>query len=594
MEPISGLDATFLYTETANSPMHVGSVAVIEGSLNFEDFRQVLLSRLHLIPKLRQKLVQVPFNIDYPYWADDPNFDIDMHLQHIALPQPGSWKELRNTASSIMSEHLDRSRPLWSITFVEGLNNIPQVPAGSVALIAKIHHVAIDGMAGAGLLSLIFDFSPKPAKLPAPKPYEPKPFPDQFSLIYNSTMSFLSKPLRLPQVLSDAVSTTFKLGFMNQAQNIKLPIAPFTAPPSVLNRIISPRRKWNTAILSLDRVKALKDAMDTTLNDVILAICSGALRRYLLEKKKLPLKPLVGMVPISTRTPAENRDLGNQISSMLVQLPTHIEDPIERLETVHENTIRGKIYQQALGAKTLAKLAEAVPFGIANQAAQLYSQYQIAEMHNPVFNVTITNVPGPQMPLYINGHKLLSVMGMAPIIDGMGLIITIFSYNGLITVSPTSDANTMPDIDVFTRYLRESANELEAAIQKHLAEKELKNPEEPQESQIDKLFEMLKNLLKNNAEQIPANSGVFQLEIQNKNTHYWKIDLRKSPGILKKEEATKPDVSLKIKEEHLSRLLQGEFGWETAYVQGRLNLEGDKNKLKNLDAMFAKTLATNA
>ncbi|MCU0443307.1 MAG: wax ester/triacylglycerol synthase family O-acyltransferase [Microscillaceae bacterium] len=594
MEPITGLDATFLYTETANSPMHVGSVAVIEGSLNFEDFRQVLLSRLHLIPKLRQKLVQVPFNIDYPYWADDPNFDIDMHLQHIALPQPGSWKELRNTASSIMSEHLDRSRPLWSITFVEGLNNIPQVPAGSVALIAKIHHVAIDGMAGAGLLSLIFDFSPKPAKLPAPKPYEPKPFPDQFSLIYNSTMSFLSKPLRLPQVLSDAVSTTFKLGFMNQAQNIKLPIAPFTAPPSVLNRIISPRRKWNTAILSLDRVKALKDAMDTTLNDVILAICSGALRRYLLEKKKLPLKPLVGMVPISTRTPAENRDLGNQISSMLVQLPTHIEDPIERLETVHENTIRGKIYQQALGAKTLAKLAEAVPFGIANQAAQLYSQYQIAEMHNPVFNVTITNVPGPQMPLYINGHKLLSVMGMAPIIDGMGLIITIFSYNGLITVSPTSDANTMPDIDVFTRYLRESANELEAAIQKHLAEKELKNPEEPQESQIDKLFEMLKNLLKNNAEQIPANSGVFQLEIQNKNTHYWKIDLRKSPGILKKEEATKPDVSLKIKEEHLSRLLQGEFGWETAYVQGRLNLEGDKNKLKNLDAMFAKTLATNA
>jgi diacylglycerol O-acyltransferase / wax synthase len=588
MEPISGLDATFLYTETANSPMHVGSVAVIEGSLKFEDFRQVLLSRLHLIPKLRQRLVQVPFNIDYPYWADDPNFDIDMHLQHIALPQPGSWKELRTTASSIMSEHLDRSRPLWSITFVEGLNNIPQVPAGSVALIAKIHHVAIDGMAGAGLLSLIFDFSPKPTKLPAPKPYEPKPFPDQFSLIYNSTMSFLSKPLKFPQVVSDAVSTTFKLGFMNQAQNIKLPIAPFTAPPSVLNRIISPRRKWNTAILSLERVKALKDAMDTTLNDVILAICSGALRRYLLEKKKLPLKPLVGMVPISTRTPTETKDLGNQISSMLVQLPTNVDDPIERLETVHENTIRGKIYQQALGAKTLAKLAESVPFGIANQAAQLYSQYQIAEMHNPVFNVTITNVPGPQMPLFINGHKLLSVMGMAPIIDGMGLIITIFSYNGLLTISPTSDAHTMPDIDVFTKYLRESANELEAAIQKHLAEKQLASGETEQENNSEKLFQIFKNQLKENAEAIPANSGVWQLEVQAKESIFWKIDLRKSPATLKKEEVAKADLLIKIKEEHLARILQGEFGWETAHVQGRIALEGDKNKLKILDSLVAR------
>jgi WS/DGAT/MGAT family acyltransferase len=589
MEPISGLDATFLYAETPNSPMHVGSVAVIEGSLKFEDFRQVIQSRLHLVPKFRQRLVQVPFNIDYPYWADDPNFDLDMHLHHIALPQPGGWKELRAIASSIMSEHLDRSRPLWSITFVEGLNSIPQVPAGSVALIAKIHHVAIDGMAGAGILSVLLDFSPKPPKLKDPVPFEPKPLPDQISLMYNSVMSFVSKPLKLPQVVSDLANVTFKLGFMNQAQNMQLPVAPFTAPPSPLNRIISPRRKWNAVILSFDRVKALKNAMDTTLNDVILAICAGALRRYLLEKKKLPLKPLVGMVPISTRNQgSEVTNLGNQISSMLVQLPTNIENPLERLEKVFENTVRGKTYQEAMGAKTLAKMAEAVPFGIANQAAQLYSRYKIAEMHNPVFNVTITNVPGPQIPLYINGHKLLSIMGMAPIIDGMGLIITILSYNGLLTISPTSDVNTMPDIDVFTKYLRESANELEAAVMEFVAEKERKNNHEGQTAESENLMQTLKNFIKVNKEAVPADSGVFQLQIMGNQTVDWKIDLRKSPGLIKQEEATKADLLLKVKEEYFIRIAKGELDLETAVVQGRVTLEGDKSKLSTLKTLFNK------
>lgn len=204
--------------------------------------------------------------------------------------------------------------------------------------------------------------------------------------------------------------------------------------------------------------------MGTTLNDVMLAICAGALRKYLLEKEKLPNKPLVAMVPISTRTDADGKTSGNQVSSMLIQLATNIADPIERLEVIHENTIREKSYQGAIGAKTLANMAEAVPFGIANQAAQVYSRFQLSKLHKPVFNVTITNVPGPQFPIYMNGHQLQAIMGMAPIIDGMGLIITILSYNGIITISPTSDAKTMPDIDVFTRQLRESANELEAAI----------------------------------------------------------------------------------------------------------------------------------
>ncbi|MEL7222201.1 MAG: wax ester/triacylglycerol synthase family O-acyltransferase, partial [Bacteroidota bacterium] len=495
IEPISGMDATFLYGETPSSPMHLGGVAVIEGSIEFETFKKIIASRLHMLPRLRKRLMYVPLSIDYPYWVDDPYFDIDLHLHHIALPQPGGWQQLRDIASKIYSEPLDQTRPLWSFTFVEGLNNIPQVPEGSIAIISKIHHVAIDGMAGAGVLSLLFDFSPEVKDIPAPKPWKPKPLPNELDLMWKSTMSFAKNPLKVPKILGETISATIKSGFLTRAQKTAPPTAPFSAPPTPMNGIISPRRKWNTVILSLDRIKALKSTMGTTLNDIVLAICAGALRRYLDEKGKLPSKPLVAMIPISTRGGEEEQKGSNQISSMLVQLATNIDDPIERLEVIQENTIRGKTYNGAIGAKTLAKMAEAVPFGIANQAGRLYSRFHMAELHNPVFNVTITNVPGPQFPLYINGHKLISISGTAPLFDGLGLIITIFSYNGLLTISPTSDARSMPDLDTFSRYLREAANELEELIQKRGKAKAKAKPKVKKTAASDVLFKEIKQFL---------------------------------------------------------------------------------------------------
>ncbi|MEM9820895.1 MAG: wax ester/triacylglycerol synthase family O-acyltransferase [Bacteroidota bacterium] len=591
MESISGMDAAFLYVETDTSPMHIGSVAVIEGDLKFEKFRKTILSRIHLIPKLRQRLVYVPMSIDYPYWVDDPNFDIDMHLSHIALPRPGAWSQLRAAAARIFSEPLDQSRPLWSFTFVEGLDNIPQVPTGSVAIISKVHHVAIDGVAGAGILSLLFDFTPENKPIPEPKPYQPAPLPNELSMILKSTLTFAEKPLKFPKLLSEAFTASFKAGMLTRVKRIDLPTAPFTAPPTPLNGIISPKRKWNTAILSLDRVKALKKLMDTTLNDVVLAICAGALRRYLLEKNQLPHKPLVAMVPISTRTQEEEEQGGNQISSMLVQLATNVEDPIERLEVIHENTIRGKTYQGAIGAKTLANMAEVVPFGVANQAARLYSRFKISEMHNPVFNVTITNVPGPQFPLYLNGHKLLSIMGMAPIIDGMGLIITVFSYNGLITLSPTSDVKSMPDLDVFSRYLRESANELEAAIlnfDKTKKKTKKKRPSKKPES--DRLFSHIRKQLKANAKFISAGNGVFEFQVIRPESDpvFWKIDLDKSPGTVRKAKAPKADAKFSVKEEHLMRIARGELNIQTAFIQGRLKIDGKSAKAMKFGTILSK------
>jgi diacylglycerol O-acyltransferase / wax synthase len=587
VKPISGMDATFLYIETPTSPMHIGSVAIIEGSLDFEVFRSTIHSRIHMIPKLRQRLMYVPFSIDYPYWVDDPHFDIDMHLQHISLPKPGNWKTLRKVASQIFSEPLDQSRPLWSFTFVEGLDNIPQAPKGSMAIISKIHHVAIDGVGGAGALSLIFDFTPEALPIPEPKPYKPKPLPNELALIFKSTLSFVEKPLKFPKLINEAVSASFKAGILTRVKKMDLPTAPFTAPATPLNGIISPRRKWNTAILSLDRIKALKNIMKTTMNDVLLAICAGALRKYLVEKDKLPIKPLVAMVPISTRSKSEEEEEGNNISSMLIQLATNIEDPIARLEAIHENTVSGKSYQGAIGAKTLANMAEAIPFGIANQAARLYSRFHISELHNPVFNVTITNVPGPPIPLYLSGHKLLSIMGMAPIIDGMGLIITIFSYDGHVTMSVTSDANSMPDIDVFTKYLLESANELEAAVLK-VKDKKVRTKKVIKKPGSDALFAHFKKHLKLSAQYIKPNNGLFQFNVTGDAPALWKVDLNKSPGEVRRGKAKDPDVTFTIDDKHLVNVGKGKLNLQTAFIQGRLKIEGDSAKAMKLGAILSK------
>ncbi len=587
IEAISGMDATFLYAETPTSHMHVGSVAVIEDSLAFETFKKIIHSRLHLIPKLRKRLVFVPFSIDYPYWVDDPNFDIDMHFHHIALPKPGGWRELRAIASKSFSEPLDHSRPLWSFTFVEGLDTIPQVPKGSVAIISKAHHVAIDGMAGTGIMSLIYDMTNEVKEIPEPKPFKPAPLPNDVAMMLKSSLSFAKRPLKFPKLVAGAVTATIKSGMLTRAQRVELPAAPFSAPHSPLNGIISARRKWNSAILSLDRIKVLKNSMGTTMNDVMLAICAGALRRYLLEKKQLPVKPLVAMVPISTRTESDGKTAGNQVSSMLVQLATNVEDPIERLEVIHENTIRGKTYNDAIGAKTLANMAEAVPFGIANQAAQLYSRFNMAKLHKPVFNVTITNVPGPQFPIYMNGHQLQAIMGMAPILDGMGLIITILSYNGIVTVSPTSDANTMPDIDIFTRYIRESANELESAILKLEKKKEKKIPEKPKAAMSDAFFEHIRKFIKKNPEAIYPNSGVYQFHITGPAPSAWKLDFNKSPGSVRRGKGSEADVTLTIKDEHLMRIAEGTLNVQTAFIQGRLKVNGDTSKAIKLGKILS-------
>jgi diacylglycerol O-acyltransferase len=470
MEELSGLDASFLYLETSKIPMHIGGVAILEGSLSFDDFKQFVADRLHTVDKLTQKLVTVPFSLDRPYWVEDPDFDINMHLHRTALPRPGGWKELRYLASRIFSQQLNRERPLWEFIFVEGIDTIAQVPKGSVALITKVHHAGFDGKSGDDLMSMLFDISPTPRAVPAKVAKQIEDVPGPIGLMAKSAYNFITRPTKLPGLLWDTGKATLKAGYMTRIQGIKMPTLPFRAPKTRFNDTVELERVWNSAILDVNRVKALRKAVEgATLNDVVLAICAGALRRYLLEKNELPEKPLVAMVPVSTRTEHEKNAMGNQVSAMYIQLATDEEDPIKRLKKIHLNTLIGKLYQDAVDAKSLMGYAELIPFGLAGVAVRFYSRAAIAKHHNPFFNVVITNVPGPQIPLYLAGHKLIVNMGTAPIFDGMGLIIPICSYNGVLTISPTSAANLMPDLDDFTRYIRESANELELAVQERLA-----------------------------------------------------------------------------------------------------------------------------
>jgi diacylglycerol O-acyltransferase len=471
MEELSGLDASFLYLETPKIPMHIGGVSIIEGSLKFDDFRQFVQDRLHNVDKLTQKLAMVPMSLDRPYWVEDPDFDLSLHLHRTALPRPGGWKELRYLASRLFAQQLDRERPLWEFIFVEGLDSIPQVPKGSVAMISKVHHAGFDGKSGADLMTMLYDVSPKPRPVTPALPKVIEEIPGPVDLMAKSAYHFLTRPGKLPGLLWDTGKSTLKAGYLTRSQGVTLPTMPFSAPKTRFNDTVESARVWNSAILDINRVKALRKVVQgATLNDVILAICAGALRRYLLKKNELPDKPLVAMVPISTRTGEEKNAMGNQVSAMYVQLATDIEDPIKRLEKIYHNTVIGKLYQEAIDAKSLMGYAELIPFGLAAVAARFYTRAAIAKRHNPFFNVVITNVPGPQIPLYLAGHKLIVTMGTAPIFDGMGLIMPICSYNGTISISPTSAANLMPDLDEFTRYILQSANELEEAAQQKMKE----------------------------------------------------------------------------------------------------------------------------
>jgi diacylglycerol O-acyltransferase len=469
MKQLSGLDSAFLYLESESSPMHIGGVSILEpntpgGPFTLDKLRALMASRLSTCRTFTEKLVDVPLNLGRPYWAEDPDFNLDVHVERTQLPEPGGMEELRALVEWELAQPLDRNRPLWHLLLVEGLEQVRGVPKGSLAVISRIHHAAIDGVSGSEMMSALFDPTPEPRQMPAAAPREPEEIPSKLELLARAGKNLLPGARELGGVVGDALKGVIRSGATWAFERVELPPLPFGAPHSVFNGKVSKRRIWDCVHLPMERLKAVRKATSATLNDVVLTVCAGALREYLLGRGELPENPLVAMVPISVRTSDEKGAMGNQVSAMLVSLATDCAEPKERLDRVMRSAYDSKVYNRAVGARTLTDTSKMVPFAVAGVAARLYSRMHLAEKHRPIFNLVITNVPGPDIPLYVAGAKLLAHAGMAPIFDGMGLMLPVFSYNGRIAIGVVSCPEMLPDPFHFTSLFEPSLAALEEAL----------------------------------------------------------------------------------------------------------------------------------
>jgi len=576
VESISGMDATFLYSESSNSPMHIATLAIVEGTISYDEFKNGLTDKVNSIPKFKKRLLRVPLNLDYPYWADDPEFDIDIHVQKIALPASQDWQALRELVTSIFSTPLDFRRPLWSVHFIEGLDHLSQLPTGSTAIFTKVHHVMIDGVSGMGILGTLFDGKSDPTRKEPVEVKSVKPIPDDLTLLAKSSLKLIKHPLRLPKAAgkftAKVLGSKFK-EFVEPNNQLANPVS--KVPFTIFNKKVASVRTWGTTILDLARVKKLKKIKEVTINDVLVTICAGALRRYLLERQALPQESLVANIPVSTRSAHGDNNASNQIANMFISIATDIEDPLERLELINEQTSINKEKLKTVGANLLADMADAVPFGLANLSARLFSRYQVKEMLRPPFNVTITNVPGPRKPLFIGGKKINNLMGLTPVVDGFGLIIAIFSYDGKLTITATSDVKTMPDADKFARYIRDSANELEELILQQTAADDSESEPFTSIPFFTQLSKKIKSIKK-----IPATAkGVYHFEIFKDTLKYhYTLTISKSSMKIKNAKPKKSDLHILIKDRHLKAIIDGDLYFDEAVVQGRIILNGSKSK----------------
>jgi WS/DGAT/MGAT family acyltransferase len=444
-ERLSGLDASFLYMETPTLHMHVAMAAVFDpstvpGGYSFRRVRQLINDRIPLAPVFQRRLVEVPLRLGFPVWVDDPEFDIDNHLRRAALPAPGGLRELGDFAADVISRQLHRDRPLWEMWIVEGVED------GKIALVTKMHHSTIDGVSGAELLGVLFDLEPDP---PESAPSTARPLdthiPSGFELTSQALVANLVAPFDMGRMMLRTTRSLLGIRRVRRAlPGSQKGALPLTAPRTSINAAVHARRRVAFAAASLADAKTLKNTMGTTVNDVVLAMVTGALRSYLQAGDELPEIPLVSVVPVSVTPDVAELKGSNKVSSMFVQLPTHLEDPLERLAVIHEGTKGAKEEHKALGASMLQNWAEHASPNVFAAAARLYTGMRLADRHRPVANLVVSNVPGPDFPLYLGGSQMLGMFPLGPVMDGMGLNITIMSYMGVLYWGLASDARAVP------------------------------------------------------------------------------------------------------------------------------------------------------
>lgn len=464
MRQLTSLDAQFLAVEDGRNHAHVSSLAVYDpstapgGKLTLDALRALIRERLHLTPPFRWRLVEVPLGLDYPYWIDDPDFDLEFHVRELALPAPGDERQLAEQVARIHARALDRAHPLWELYLIQGLER------GRVALLTKVHHAAVDGLSGAEIIGALLDPSPEGRELPPP-PAErsgERP-PSRLELLGRGVAGLPRQPLRalrslpralpnldnvptvrsLPGVRTLGAVTTRVAGLRGDGGVLERP--DLRAPRLSLNGRITPHRRFAFGSLALDEVKAIKNELGFTVNDVVVAICAGALRRRLEARGERPDEPLLAMIPISVRAPEEQGTFGNRVSTLIVPLPTDEPDPRRRLERTHEVLLTAKERHRALPATLLQDANHFIPPALLTRASRAIGSLATSDPLDPGINVVISNVPGSPAPLFCAGARLEAQYPVSVVLDGVGLNITVLSYRGSLDFGVVGDRELVPD-----------------------------------------------------------------------------------------------------------------------------------------------------
>lgn len=463
MRRLHGLDPMFFYLETPTTHMQSGYVCIFDPSMASEDYsfarvRSLLEQRLHLLPPFRQRLVEVPFGLGHPRWVEDPHFDLDHHLHPTTLAAPGGEPQMAEFAADVLSKPLDRSRPPWEMYVIEGLHG------GLVASLTKVHHAVIDGVAGEELVVNLLDLGPEPAVVDPPKaPWAPERVPSDLELVSDALVDLCRRPastIRATWRTARAGANLLKHARQNGLSAVSLPLG---APRTSLGVPLGPERRVGFAQVSLDEVEAVRHAFGVTVNDVVLAICSGALRQHFAALSEQVRGSVVALVPASVRAEDERGTLGNRLSFMVVSLASALDDPVQRLRAISDAARAAKAQDQATALDTVgsAWVEAAVPT-LVRPAVRFASRFGVVGRVRPG-NVIVSNIVGTPFPLYFAGASLVAAYPIGPITDGIGLNITVQSYLGSLYFGLLASPNTVPDLWSLSHALPEALHELTKA-----------------------------------------------------------------------------------------------------------------------------------